>query len=157
MAKSYAKQKGRAEKGIFFGLPLNLINTGKYRSLSHHAVKLLVDIGSQYRGFNNGDLCAAWSVMRQCGWRSRSTLFNAKNELLDVGFIMVTRQGGRNCPTLYAITWKAIDECKGKLDVEPTKAPPGGWLDCSDENKSLTRIARDLNTHSESMRVKQAI
>lgn len=155
MATSYAKQKGRSGTSIYFGLPHKLINTGKYRSLSPHSVKLLVDLGSQYRGFNNGDLCAAWSVMQKFGWRSRSTLFNAKKELLAAGFIMVTRQGGRNRPTLFAITWKNIDDCKGKLDVDATIAPPGGWLDSTDQNNSLTRIASDLNPHSESMSIGQ--
>ncbi len=130
MAKNdYARQKGRNGKSIFFGLPHTLINTRKYRSLSYHAVKLLVDLGSQYRGFNNGDLCAAWSTMKPMGWKSRSSLYKAKKELLDVGFILVTRQGGRNRATLYAITWKEVNDCKGKLDIQPTKSPPGGWLD----------------------------
>lgn len=129
MAKSYADNKGRNSKSVYFGLPHTLINTKKYRSLSYHAVKLLVDLGSQYRGFNNGDLCAAWTLMKKMGWKSRSSLFKAKNELLEVGFIIVTRQGGRNMPTLFAITWKEINECNGKLDIKPTKNAPGGWLD----------------------------
>ncbi len=130
MAKNtYADAKGRSGKSVYFGLPHTLLNTRKYRSSSYHAIKLLVDLGSQYRGFNNGDLCAAWTLMKDMGWKSRSTLFKAKNELINVGFIMVTRQGGKNSPTLFAITWKEINECKGKLDVKPTKIAPGGWLD----------------------------
>ncbi len=132
MGQSYARQKGRSEKAIFFGLPHNLINTRKYRSLSSHAVKLLVDLGSQYRGFNNGDLCMTWSVMEPCGWRSRSTLYKAKKELLKVGFIILSRHGGRNRASLFAMTWKEVNECKGKLDIDATKKPPGGWHDCSD-------------------------
>lgn len=130
MAKqSYSEGKGRKGASIYFGLPHTLINTRKYRSLSNHAIKLLIDLGSQYRGFNNGDLCAAWTLMKEMGWKSRSSLFKAKNELLNVGFIIVTRQGGRNKPTLFAITWKEVNECKGKLDIKPTKNAPGGWLD----------------------------
>ncbi len=130
MAKTnYASQKGRSGKSVYFGLPHTLINTRKYRSLSSHAIKLLVDLGSQYRGFNNGDLCAAWALMKDMGWKSRSSLYKAKKELIDVGFIIVTRQGGRNMATLFAITWKEINECKGKLDIKPTKNAPGGWLD----------------------------
>jgi hypothetical protein len=129
MAKPYAKGKGRAETSIYFGLPHKLVNSRKYRSLSSHAVKLMIDLGSQYRGFNNGDLCLSWSVMVEYGWRSRSTLLKAKNELLNVGFIINTRQGGRNRASLFAITWKEIDECKGKLDIDPTKFRPGQWLD----------------------------
>ena len=133
VAQSYANRKGRAEKGIFFGLPHKLINTKKYRSLSPHAVKLMVDLGSQYRGFNNGDLCLSWSVMEKYGWRSRSTLFKAKNELLKVEFIINTRQGGRNRASLFAITWREINDCNGKLDFDPSKFAPGKWLDSNDE------------------------
>jgi len=89
VAKKYTDGKGRAEKSIYFGLPHNLINTWKYRSLSAHAVKLMIDLGSQYRGFNNGDLCLSWSVMEQYGWRSRSTLLKAKNELLTVALLLL--------------------------------------------------------------------
>jgi hypothetical protein len=134
VTKPYAKRKGRAEKGIYFGLPHSLINTKKYRSLSSHAVKLMIDLGSQYRGFNNGDLCLSWTVMKSYGWRSRSTLLKAKNELLAVGFIINTRQGGRNRASLFAITWKEIDECKGKLDIDPAKFQPGLWLDSNVQN-----------------------
>jgi hypothetical protein len=94
----------------------------------------MIDLGSQYRGFNNGDLCLSWSVMEKYGWRSRSTLLKAKNELLAVNFIINTRQGGRNRASLFAITWKEIDECKVKLDIDPTKFQPGQWLDSHVQN-----------------------
>jgi len=31
------------------------------------------DLGRQYNGKNNGDLCATWSMMAKRGWSSRST------------------------------------------------------------------------------------
>jgi len=127
--KSYANQKNRSESGSFFGIPHALTETRKYRSLSAKAKALILDLGSQFRGMNNGDLCATWSMMKAMGWKSSSVLYKAKTELIDAGFIMVTRQGGRHKPTLYALTWKAIDDCKGKLDIESTKAPPGNWRD----------------------------
>lgn len=129
MGKTYSAAKGRGDNSQYFGLPHRLIHTKKYKTLSSHAVKLMVDIGVQYHGFNNGDLCIAWKLMKEMGWKSRSTLYKAKVELLKAGFIMVTRQGGRNRATLYAITWKGIDDCKGKLDVSSTTIAPGGWND----------------------------
>jgi len=134
MTKSYAKAKGRNRKVSYVGFPRALINTRKYRSLSAHAVKLLLDLGSQYNGFNNGDLCLAWTLMVKVNWKSRSTLYKARKELIDVGFIMLTRQGGKNRASLYAITWNKIDQCKGKLDVSPTKIAPGYWFDTYKEN-----------------------
>lgn len=98
-----------------------------YRELSAHAVKLLNDLGLQFRGANNGDLSAAWKLMQPRGWRSRDTLGRALAELLHFGLIEKTRQGGLNHCSLYALTWLAIDECKGKLDVSATAVASGKW------------------------------
>lgn len=86
-------------------------------------MKLLVDVASQFNGKNNGDLTAAWSVMRDRGWKSPGTLHKALRALLNAGLIQETRSGGRHRCTLYAVTWRGIDECKGKLDVNPTVTP----------------------------------
>ncbi len=88
---------------------------------------LLNDLGLQYRGANNGDLTAAWKIMQARGWRSRDTLGRALAELLHFGMIEKTRQGGLNRCGLYALTWHAIDECRGKLDCPPTHTGSGLW------------------------------
>ena len=95
--------------------------------LGSQAVKLLIDLVAQYRGNNNGDLTIAWKVMNKRGWRSRDTLEKARKELLAGNWIEITRQGGRHCPTLYALTFYAIDECGGKLDVRSTTSPKSTW------------------------------
>lgn len=98
-----------------------------FSRLGPHAVKLLMDLLAQYKGDNNGDLCAAWTLMKKRGWRSRDTLSKARRELLEGEWVTVTRQGGRHVPTLYALTFYAIDECRGKLDIQSTHSPPGNW------------------------------
>lgn len=125
--RSRSKHKGRQESGPFLALPRAVLNSENYRALSAKAVKLLVDLGSQYSGSNNGDLSAAWRLMQPRGWRSRDTLTMALAELLQFGLIEKTRQGGKNCCSLYAVTWHAIDDCKGKLDVAPTRVASGLW------------------------------
>ncbi|UUZ49508.1 hypothetical protein LP420_04225 [Massilia sp. B-10] len=72
-------QKSR-KKGVtpFLLVPMALLNCPKYRALSSSAVKLLYDIASQFNGKNNGDLCAAWKIMRPKGWKSEATLHKAK-------------------------------------------------------------------------------
>jgi len=90
-------------------------------------VKLLMDFVAQYNGRNNGDLGMAWSVMEKRGWRSRSTLWNAQKELLQKGWIEISRKGGRHKATLIALTFYSIDECKGKLDIDSTHKPTGLW------------------------------
>lgn len=121
------KHVGRAESGSFFSLPHAVMASPSFRNLNAHAVKLLCDLGGQYRGANNGDLSAAWRIMQPKGWRSRDTLTRAISELREAGLIEQTRQGGLNRCSLYAITWRAIDECGGKLDVRATHAPSGLW------------------------------
>lgn len=87
-----------------------------FYNLSTTSKALLFELLGQYRGFNNGDLCCAWGLLRNRGWKSRATIERAGNELLEKGWIVLTRQGGRNRPNLYALTFFSVDECKGKLD-----------------------------------------
>ena len=88
---------------------------------------MVIDIASQYRGHNNGDLCAPLSLMRKRGWNSSDQLEKAKKELIKKDVILVARQGGRNKANLYALTWFPIDECKGKLDIASTITAPVDW------------------------------
>ena len=127
MAARKAKSKNVIYAG-FFSLPNKLTACEDFVSLKGNSIKLLIDIGRQYRGNNNGDLCASLSVLRSRGWNSNQQLTKALKELLAKNLIIMTRQGGLNMgPNLYAITWQPIDECGGKLDVESTNAPPR-WL-----------------------------
>ncbi len=117
----------RRESGGFAALPHCLLESKVYIGLSAHAVKLLNDLLAQFKGFNNGDLCLAWSIMTKRGWKSRDTLNKARKELLDVELIIVSRYGDRKRPHLYALTFFAIDECGGKLDINTTERPLSLW------------------------------
>jgi len=87
----------------------------------------MLDLYGQYKGSNNGDFAMAWSMMKKRGWRSKDTLYRARDELIDNGFVIQTRQGGKHQCSLYAITWQPIDECNGKLDCPSTIVAPGYW------------------------------
>lgn len=129
MAKDKREQAtGKKGRSGYLNLPAHVINSDAYRGLDGWAVKMLVDIGAQFYGSNNGDLCAPWSILRHRGWRSKGTIDGALSSLLEAGLIEQTRQGGRNRCSLYALTWRPIDECGGKLDVKPTKAPSARYL-----------------------------
>jgi hypothetical protein len=125
--KKWERNNNRKQSGQYFALPHAVMTSANYIRLSSHAVRLLNDLGLQYNGKNNGDLCATWSIMKQRGWKSASTLYKAVKELLGYGFIIVSRRGGRHLATLYALTWNSVDECKGKLDINSTIAPLGYW------------------------------
>jgi hypothetical protein len=105
-----------------------------YVTLSAKAVRLLLELARQYNGHNNGDLCVAWRLMQPRGWTSRDTLHQALAQLLDHDLVTLTRQGGKHKASLYALTWEAIDECKGKLDVSATRTPPGNWRTWQQQN-----------------------
>ena len=127
MARTRERANNRRDSGQFLKLEKAVINRSEFYSLPPNALKLLIDLYSQYNGYNNGDMSMAWSIVKKRGWKSRDTLNRARKDLLKSGFIVETRMGGRNKPTLYAITFLNIDECKGKLDVKPTKTPPHYW------------------------------
>jgi hypothetical protein len=65
--------------------------------------------------------------MEKRGWKSRDTLNKARQELLDCELILVSRHGDRKRATLYALTFFAIDECNGKLDIKATEKPISTW------------------------------
>lgn len=127
MTRCRVRMTGRREGGSYYSLPHAVMQSPNYLALSAHAVKLLNDLGLQYRGSNNGDLSAAWKIMQPRRWRSRDTLCRALAELLHYGLIEKTRQGGLNHCSLYALTWCAIDECSGKLEVPATTVASGRW------------------------------
>lgn len=121
------KAKGRRESGTFATLPHNVIRSANWQRASGNAIKLAIDLLAQFNGKNNGDLAAPFSTMKKRGWKSSGTLKRAEREALHYGLIEKTRQGGLNRCNLYAVTWKPIDDCKGKLDVAPTRVASGTW------------------------------
>lgn len=127
MIRDRRKHKGRSDAGGYFGIPHAVMRSPNFPAVSAHGIKLLVDLGGQYRGTNNGDLSAAWRIMQPLGWKSRDTLTRALAELLHFGLIEKTRQGGLNRCSLYALTWRPIDECSGKLEAGATRVPSGLW------------------------------
>jgi DNA-binding MarR family transcriptional regulator len=123
--KRRQRAKGRSEGGSFLAIPHEVMDSPNFRALSGSAIRLLLELGRQYRGYNNGDLCATWKSAR--GWKSRDTITRALDELQRRGMIEKTRQGGMHRCSLYALTWHSIDECRGKLDVPSTRVASALW------------------------------
>lgn len=118
----------KRDGGGFITLPLSVLNGAAYLGLGAHARMLLFDIAAQYRGNNNGDLCAAWKVMKLRGWKSEETLHKAKRELLESNLIAETRKGAfPNKCALFGLTWHALDDCNGKLDISAQSFPRGAY------------------------------
>lgn len=114
-------------------IPESVLLSAESHSVTGEAIRLLLALAAQYKGRNNGNLCAALSVLRQYGFNSADTIARALAQLTEAGLIIRTREGAfqgesSKC-ALYAVAWKAIDECPGKdLTVSPTKAPPRLFL-----------------------------
>lgn len=127
MSSKLQKFRGRKESGTFLKVPTDVLKSLNFCSLSTKAKALVLDIGAKFNGYNNGDLAAPWSWMKERGWRSKDTLHRAIHELLAHGILELTRQGGLHGPSLYAFTWLAIDECKANLDITATHVASGKW------------------------------
>ena len=138
--------RNKRERGRFLALPYAVLTSAAYLSLSPHGIKLLIDLGVQYNGSNNGDLSAAWKLMRPRGWRSEETLAKAKRELLQTQLIVETRKGWRpNRASLYALTFFALDYCDGKLDIALTGFPYGAWKLMDRPPPSKARAPQDAS------------
>ena len=110
--------KGTKYSEPFVGIVRSVFESPAFPALSPHACKLLFELVGQYRGDNNGNLTVAWSVVSKRGWRSRTTLWRCKAELIKAGFIYVTRKG--HMPStceLLALTWFSLD-ISPKFDPE---------------------------------------
>lgn len=139
-----ARAIGRSGKmRPFLRLDRDMLRSAEWAALQPYALKLLIDLGAQYTGTNNGDLCATWKFMKACGWRSQATLQRALKELKGAGWLEVTRQGGMHWPTLLALTFFKIDQCGGKLDVSAKPTASHSWRKT---NSPLPPQARSAST-----------
>lgn len=129
MAKSrYKNATEKRDGGGHVAIPVSVLNGAAYLGLGAHARMLLLDLAAQYRGNNNGDLCLAWKLMKPRGWKSEATLNKAKKALLEAGLIVEARKGARpNKCALIALTWYALDDCDGKLDITAQSFPRGAY------------------------------
>lgn len=127
-ARKLERMKGRRQRGSFSVLPHDIFQSEEYAELKHRARSCLIDLICQFRGSNNGDLTAAWSIMKKRGWTSKDQLAEAIKELRERGWIIVSRQSTkRREPNLYALTWLGVDPCGGKLDIAADPVPSGLW------------------------------
>lgn len=114
--------------GSAFVIPYTLLRHPNMAKLSPYGHKLLLDLGKQYTGFNNGYLCASWSLMKDQGWRSSATLYKTVLECEHYQFIVRTQRGGLNKPNLHGFTWRRINGKEGRpLAIGPGFAPSDAW------------------------------
>jgi hypothetical protein len=110
-------------------IPDEVLVSPALTTLPHYCGVLLMAIAAQYRGMNGGDLAMTGSIARRYGIRSKKQLVAGLRLLQQHGLIRKTLQGGKRPlgPCLYAVTWRQIDACGGKLEIGPTTAPSNAW------------------------------
>jgi len=104
-------------KGRFAGIPVHVIDSSNYKSLSGNEVKLLTILARFYNSYNNGDLVITHSIIGP--WMTKNTMYTAKDKLLLKGFIVTNAYGGRSAcgrklPSLYGLTFYPMNELKAK-------------------------------------------
>lgn len=122
-------QRGKRTVRPYKQIPNEVIRAPQFWKLSGNAVKVLLYLLSQYTGSNNGALVLLQNqqIAEEIGIGSDKTLKYAIAELKDSEFITVSRQGGRGQCSLYAMTFFAIDDCGGILDIPATHTFTDDW------------------------------
>ena len=139
----------------------------QFGAMDAYALKLLFELVRQYRGNNNGDLCAVADMLkdRAASWGSKDTLSRKLRYLEDHGWIIRTRQGGRHIGcNLYAVTWWPVDS--SDKHQHPGEAKPSHlWKNAIDtpshgERNPVSRGARPLtprHTGSNVVRIRSRV
>jgi hypothetical protein len=100
--------------------------------LTPSARSLLLEFARRFNGHNNGNLEMTARQFKEAGLGSEPTMRKYLAELLNAGWIVVTRYGGmRSGPNLHALTYLGIDETNIEYD-HPYKAdtlPLNLWKD----------------------------
>ena len=109
-------------KAHFFRALHAIFDHPDYLALSKTARAFLWDMCRQYNGRNNGNLCAAPSIMKPLGW-DKKTATRCRRELLANNWIAVTRYPrAKREPVLYRLTWLEVDTWLGKPYLDPNAA-----------------------------------
>lgn len=116
--------KGRSGSGPpFVQIYFRITDSEEFGALSGNAAKLLLEVARQYRPGRNGDISIPWSMLKGRGWKSQGTVQRAKQELLELGWIIETRKGGKHKCGLYALSYYPIDASEKHLEPPTTVAP----------------------------------
>lgn len=128
MARSKHKKNNERDGTRFVAMPHIVLDSPAYMALSYSARALLVDIARQFAGNNNGKLVTCSKAMSPRGWNSHATITKAQKELVEAGFLCVTRQGAKpNKATWFALTWQALN-WSPEMDMSRNGFSRGAYL-----------------------------
>lgn len=124
------KKPPEAVRGAYSLIPRDVLDSPAYIGATPAARALLIELSRQHTGYNNGRLHLTHVWLSNRGWKSKSLVEKARDELLSRQLIRQTKQGGLNFgPTWFALTWLTISNFQG-LDIGPSQYHPGAWMFC---------------------------
>lgn len=127
MAKKTSKSF-ELPSGHYVALPHALLDSAAFMGASHRTRSLIVELMRQHNGVNNGHLHLALGWLKARGWASADGVQKSKQEALERGLIIKTREGGLNIgPDRYALTWLPITNFVG-LQLSRQDYHPGRYL-----------------------------
>lgn len=137
--KSYAERKGRSSKkknefkrftngSTYSMLRHDMINSKEVGQLSLAARWVLMKMIGLYNKINNGDLSAPLNKAKEIFGLSKPGLKKALDELSEADFLEVTRQGGKNQCSLYALTCFPLNDVnKAGISIKATERASDKW------------------------------
>ena len=151
-------------KGKFAGIPKQVIHSDAFKSLGGNSAKLLMVLANQYNYYNNGDLAITQSIVGE--WITKNTMYSAKDELYQKGFIVINAFGGRSAcgrklASLYALTWQPIDDLKIKNNEirfthYPTNKLPLHYWKSGENPDYKTKKERDAQYKRDIKKIRKA-
>ncbi|WP_018508721.1 hypothetical protein [Thiobacillus thioparus] len=153
MAEKKQKRPVESIGGLYSAIPHTVLDSTAFKGASYPAKALLFELMRQHSGSNNGHLHLSFSWLQGRGWKSRDVIQRAKDELMQRGLLIQTRQGGLNIgASRYGLTWLHISNFVG-LEIERKDYHPGAWgfmdaLPIANKNANTSPPAGKGNTAS---------
>jgi hypothetical protein len=127
MADKKQKRPIEAISGLYSAIPHTVMDSAAFKGAGYPAKALLFELIRQHSGNNNGHLHLSFSWLERRGWKSRDVIQRARDELIQRGLLIQTRQGGLNIgASQYALTWLHITNYVG-LEIQGKDYHPGAW------------------------------
>ena len=127
MAEKKQKRPVEAISGLYGAIPHAVMDGVAFKGASYPAKALLFELMRQHSGKNNGHLQLSFSWLQGRGWKSRDVIQRARDEIIERGLLIQTRQGGLNIgASRYAVTWLTISNFVG-LEIQGKDYHPGAW------------------------------
>ncbi len=124
-ARMTAKRKSTSGwQDGYAALPRVFYTTEEFRALSPQARSLLIEYALRFKGNNNGNLEMTEQQFATAGLGTPTTFRRYNTELINAGWIVVTRQGGLGKCSLYALTYLRIDKTEIRYDHPITAGAP---------------------------------